>query len=231
VELTAEQIRVLGCLIEKEATTSDQYPLSSKALTVACNQKSSRDPVVDYPLSQVDDVMLDLRAEKLARTVHAAGQRTPKHKHVLDEAWGLSPPHLAVLAVLMLRGPNTISELRSRTERYIGFESDDDVAAALRSLSALDPPMTADVGRASGQRETRYVHCLGDVVTTSLDPTTLLGDDISPSGSPAGDAPSTTIDLLRAEVDELRAELAQLREQLSRLNDSLGEPTMDRSAP
>src|SRR5690606_23673232 len=98
MELTPEEIRVLGCLVEKEATTPDNYPLSTNALVGACNQTTSRDPIVQYSERDVDQVMLSLREQGLARTVRGGGQRVHKHRHVLDEAWGLDGAELAVLS-------------------------------------------------------------------------------------------------------------------------------------
>ena len=135
MQLTAEEIRVLGCLIEKAATTPDQYPLSTNALVNACNQKSSREPVVNYSERVVTEALLLLRPAGLARTVTGGG-RVVKHRHVLDEVWGLDPRQLAVLAVLALRGPQTPGELRTRTERYVGFGSLTEVDDVLRSLAA-----------------------------------------------------------------------------------------------
>src|SRR5688572_4436261 len=117
MELTPEEIRVLGCLVEKEATTPDNYPLSSNALVNACNQTTNRDPVVDYSEREVDQVMISLREQGLARTVRGDGQRVHKHKHVLGEAIGVDRRALALLSVLMLRGAQTAAELRIRTER------------------------------------------------------------------------------------------------------------------
>lgn len=160
MELSVEEIRVLGCLLEKAATTPDNYPLSTNALTNACNQKSSRDPVVDYVDRTVTETMLLLRPAGLARTVTGGG-RVEKHRHTLDEAWELSEPQLAVLAVLMLRGPNSSGELKTRTERYVGFASPADVETVLQSLAERSEPLVANMGRASGQSQDRWMHLVG----------------------------------------------------------------------
>lgn len=159
MELTAEELRVLGALIEKEATTPDQYPLSTNALTNACNQKTSRDPVVSYDQRTVSETMLLLRPAGLARTIISG--RTEKHRHVLDEALGLDRGELAVLAVLMLRGAQTPGELRTRTERAHGFASADDVEAVLQGLAARDVPIVRNLGRGPGQSQDRWQHLLG----------------------------------------------------------------------
>lgn len=158
MEYTAEEIRILGVLIEKEATTPDQYPLSTNALTNACNQKTSRDPVVDYGQRTVADTMLLLRPAGLARTVIAG--RTEKHRHVLDEAWGLDPAALAVLGVLMLRGAQSPGELRTRTERAYGFASLDAVEEVLDRLAVANPPFVRNLGRGAGQSQDRWTHLL-----------------------------------------------------------------------
>ena len=150
MELTAEEIRVLGVLVEKEATTPEQYPLSTNALTTACNQKTSREPVVSYDQRTVSQTMLLLRPAGLARTVISG--RTEKHRHVLHEAWNLDHAELAVLAVLMLRGAQSPGELRSRTERAHGFASLDEVHDVLDSLAARDEPLVGNIGR--GRPET-----------------------------------------------------------------------------
>lgn len=212
MELTEEQVRVLGCLVEKQATTPEHYPLTTNALTLACNQKNNRDPVVIYPDRLVDQVMLELREAGLARTVHAAGARVPKHKHVLDEAWGLSPEQLAVLAVLLLRGPNTVHELLVRTERYVALPDDDAVAAVVASLTRLEPPLVVELPRQAGQREARFTHLL-------------LGTPAEGSGepAPAAEPASPRHDPLADEVAELRARLADLEHRFEELLLELGE--------
>ncbi len=165
MQLTAEEIRVLGALVEKEATTPDQYPLSTNALTNACNQKSSRDPVVSYDQRLVAETMLLLRPAGLARTVISG--RTEKHRHVLDEALGLERGELAVVAVLMLRGPQAPGELRTRTERAHGFDSVEEVEATLAALAARAEPLTRNLGRGPGQSQDRWTHLLGGPVASS----------------------------------------------------------------
>lgn len=167
MELTAEQVRVLGCLIEKQATTPDHYPLSTNALVNACNQKSNREPVTDYSERTVMDAALHVRQKGLAR-MNSSG-RADKHRHILGDALGLDSDELAVLAVMMLRGPQSVGELRTRTERYptshgSGFESTDDVEAVLVQLSDRLDPLVANIGRASGQSHDRWAHLLGEGV-------------------------------------------------------------------
>lgn len=246
MELSAAEIRVLGSLVEKERTTPDQYPLSTNALRSACNQKTARDPVVAFSATDVDQTMLSLRTQKLARTVHGAGARTPKHRHVLDEAWGLGDAELALLAVLMLRGPQTPGELKGRAERMYAFEDLGEVGATLRRLAERDDPFVADQGRAPGQKETRWTHLLGDgeppapaayaapATPASSSPTSSYG---SSYGSPSRPAPQPMIvpepeeiappdenrvTELEEEVQSLRSDLELLREQFDNLCSQLG---------
>ncbi len=161
--LTDEELRVLACLIEKAHTTPDQYPLSSNALTTACNQKSSRDPVVDYPTKLVDETLQLLRDGGWVRMIRASGNRTFKHRHIIDEALGLDTPQQAVLAVLALRGPQSPGELKTRTERYHPFEDVADVERTLFSLRERDRPLVHDIGRQPGQSQDRWIQLLGPV--------------------------------------------------------------------
>ncbi len=167
MELTAEEVRVLGCLIEKQATTPEHAPLSTNALVTACNQKSNRDPVTDYSERTVMDAMLLVRQKGLAR-MNSSG-RTDKHRHILEDALGLDRDQLALLAVLMLRGPQSAGELKTRTERYptsqgTGFESIDDVEAVLAQLAEGLDPFVANIGRAPGQSQDRWAYLLGEGV-------------------------------------------------------------------
>ena len=223
-DLTAEELRVLGCLIEKQATTPDNYPLSSNALMAACNQSTSRDPVVDYSERVVDATMLSLRDRGLARTVRGDGQRVHKHRHIADEAWSLQGLPLALVSVLMLRGAQTVAELRTRTERYLGAKSDDaDVDAALHRLAERDPPFVQLLTRRLGEREARWIHLLGEVAPT----------DDAPAGAPRARmadrdarerAPDITdrVRVLETRVDEVTARLDALTARFDALVSDLG---------
>lgn len=144
MQLTAQELRVLGCLIEKQMTTPDVYPMTLNSLVTACNQTTNREPVVDYLPGTVTEALDGLRTDhKLARVVHSgAGSRVDKYKHVLDERLGLTPPEVAVMSVLMLRGPQTLGEIKIRTERSHGFPSLEDVDRILDRLS--DPTIGVD---------------------------------------------------------------------------------------
>ena len=138
LDLSGEEARVLGCLIEKQATTPDSYPLTLNALRNACNQSTSRDPVVSYADHDVDTALTSLRERGLTRTVHSPSNRVTKYRHIAAEALQLDPAELALISVLMLRGPQTLGELKSRSERQHHFGSTDDVAAAVSGLAS--PP-------------------------------------------------------------------------------------------
>jgi uncharacterized protein YceH (UPF0502 family) len=208
MELTPTQIRVLGCLVEKEATTPEHYPLSSNALVQACNQKNNRDPLTSCTEREIDAVLLELRQLGLVRTVHAANARVPKHRHVLDEAWGLTRGQLAVLAVLMLRGPNTVNELATRTERYGAPSDHDGVRAVLDQLAALDPPMVVELPRQAGQRETRFTHRLLDDEAPAVGAVSEVERAIPMHDTPQ--AADDDVAALRAEIDDLRSRFDEL---------------------
>lgn len=206
MELTAEEVRVLGCLIEKEATTPDQYPLSTNGLVNACNQKSNRDPIVAYSERQVVDAMLLIRQAGLART-NASG-RADKHRHILPDALGLDRDQLALLAIMLLRGPQSAGELKTRTERYptsqgAGFESPDDIESILAAMADRPDPLVTNIGRGSGQSQDRWAHLLGDTVP----------DVDSVTSSSVGEVVDRGPTLLQR-VEELEARLARLESAL-----------------
>lgn len=159
MDLTFEEVRVLGCLVEKSANTPEHYPLTSNSLTAACNQKTSREPVVQFSTRLVDETIMLLRQAGLARS--NMGGRASKHRHIMDEALGLTLNQTIVLSVLMLRGPQSAGELKTRTDRAIGFDDVGDVDQVLKSLAERDDPFVRDVGRGSGQSMNRWVHLIG----------------------------------------------------------------------
>jgi acyl-CoA reductase-like NAD-dependent aldehyde dehydrogenase len=155
IELSVEEARVLGCLMEKAVTTPDNYPLSVNALINACNQSTNRDPIVSYDESTVERVLEGLRDKGVSRRVRATGQRVVKHRHVVDEALQLSVPQYSVLGVLLLRGAQTPGELKQRTERWHAFRSLDDVEETLQRLA--DRGYVRQLERRPGQKESRWV--------------------------------------------------------------------------
>ena len=223
--LDQEQTRVLGCLLEKAATTPDSYPLSTNALLNACNQSSNREPVVRYEERTVDQTLLALRELGLVRTIRGSGHRVFKHRHVVDEALGLDAGALAVLAVMMLRGPQTLAELRTRTERYGAFDDSSEIEATLAQLAERDPPFVRLLARQPGQKEPRYAQLLSGELGVSTPPAEEDRGSESeplPRATPApsvGAAPAS-----EAEVAALRAEVADLRRRFEELCERLGEP-------
>ncbi len=215
MDLTATEQRVLGCLIEKGATTPEQYPLSINALVAACNQATNRDPVVHYGESLVLETLNTLREKKLIRIVYPAHARVTKYRQVLDETAALSAPEMAVLAVLLLRGPQTANELSARTERYTDLSDMGGVKGVLDRLADRPDPLVRHLGRRTGQREDRYTHLLGDRPEEAA-PDIADGEDPAPISGPGHDN-SARFDALEAETANLRREFEQLRELVNRM--------------
>jgi uncharacterized protein len=161
--LTPEELRVVACLVEKQLTTPDSYPLTENAVVAACNQLSNRNPVVAYDNNTVRVTLTALRQRGLARVVHTPGARVPKHKHIIDEALGLSKGEVSLLTVLALRGPQTVGELRTRTERMHDF-SLTGVEETLEALATRAEPLVTRLERQPGQKEARYAQLLGGPV-------------------------------------------------------------------
>ncbi len=212
IELTAPQARVLGCLIEKRATTPETYPLTLKALVTACNQSSSRFPVVEYDAQLVETTALALKSKGLVRVVHPAhGERATRYRHVVDEALGLDEAELAVIGVLLLRGAQTVAELRTRTERLHAFAGPGEVEAVLGSLAARSTPMVAHLERQVGQKESRWLQML------EADPEGRAAAIPSSGGAAAR---SARVDVDR--VEQLEGRVAALEALVARLLDELG---------
>ena len=208
MQLSSMEIRVLGCLIEKEMTTPDYYPMTINALQAACNQKSNRSPVVDYTEAEVVEAVDGLREHGLARTVHGKGDRALKYRHVAADLLGLAPAEAAVLAVLLLRGPQTVGEIRTRTGRYVELANLAEVVEQLRTLEEAETPLAEMLPRRPGEKESRFRHLLG--AATPAD--TLPSSSVSASDD-SGDA---------TRVAELERELAGLRDRVARMERELG---------
>jgi uncharacterized protein YceH (UPF0502 family) len=198
VDVTPEEVRVLGALVEKQRTTPDQYPLSLNALRLACNQSTNRDPVVEFDEPTIRQALERLARRRWVRLASGAGSRATKYRQLFDEALGLSGAEVSVLAVLMLRGAQTPGELRSRTERLHRFEGQHDLAETIERLAERDLVIRLD--RRPGQKEERYAH--------------LLADDEPEGATPdAEPRPSS----LEERVSRVETELAALREVVERL--------------
>jgi uncharacterized protein len=225
MELSPEEARVLACLIEKEATVPDSYPLTLNALRLACNQASNRDPIVAYDDRTVEAALLSLKSMGLVRFVHPShGGRTIRYRHVAGDRWHLEPDELAVLSVLVLRGPQTVGEVRSRAERQLNSD-DAKVEEILDTLAARSPePLATRLGRRAGEKEVRWAHLLGEDQRREADQS-IVEDDVteplraSPPASPA-----------RASNTDLAREVAELWSRVERLERRLGL-TEDLSSP
>jgi len=215
-ELTAPEQRVLGCLLEKRWTTPDQYPLSLNALRLACNQSTNRDPVTDYDEETVRDAAQRLTKYGLARLASYHGSRAIKYRHLAEEALNLDKPQLAVLAVLLLRGPQTPGELKGRTERMHQFASLEEIEGVLTGL--IERGYTRRIGRRAGQKEDRFMQLLGgDAGGSSPAATGPSSDGAAAAGPPPVLAATPSIE---ARVTALETEVRELRERLARVSGS-----------
>lgn len=227
--LTDTEARVLGSLMEKRRTTPDVYPMTLKAVTTACNQSTSRDPVVDYDERLVENTLGDLKAKGLIRMVHpGAGERSTKFRHVADEALGLDDAATAVLCVLLLRGPQTAAELKARTERIHRFDSTGQTEAALQDLADHDRHLAVQLERLAGHKERRWQQLLTDSAAPLGKATDQAESAPSSAPSPAP-APAPTIHDLEARMASMEHRLDQLIEALGDLVD-LAPPADDTPA-
>ncbi|HUQ40272.1 MAG TPA: DUF480 domain-containing protein [Acidimicrobiales bacterium] len=203
MQLTPVQARVVGSLIEKELATPDNYPLSMNALLLACNQATARHPVMQLDEPTVSNALANLRAEQLVRIVYSRSNRVDKWRHALDEALAIERPALALLAVLMLRGPQTTAELRTRTERLNPFADVAELEDELRRLAGRPEPLAARLERQPGHKEPRWAQLL-------------TGPPPSPEEweSSAGRDPVATGPGTAARLDALEARVAALEERL-----------------
>src|SRR5271166_386126 len=209
--LTEIETRVLGALIEKDITTPDYYPLSINALVNACNQKNNRDPVMTLDEDSVSGALASLQGKRLAGPASGADGRVTKYEHRLQEVFNFDRREIAIVCVLLLRGPQTPGELRSRTDRMYRFEALEDVVSALERLAQREPPLAAVLPRQPGTKESRYMHLFsGEAPPTSY---------VAREPSPASDLPnSPTIDriaLLEGEVAALKTEISDIQQQLT----------------
>jgi uncharacterized protein len=213
-DLDAAEVRVLGCLLEKQQTTPDAYPLTLNSLRLACNQSTNREPVVDYDEATVREAAQSLGRRGWARLASYHGSRAAKYRHMLDEALGLAPDERAVLCVLMLRGPQTLGELKQRTERMHAFADLASVEDALERIT--DRELGRWLDRRPGQKEARYTHLLEEEPS---DADGAVTQPVAPTEAPPAirsDDHGDEVARLREEVAALREEVAALREQLLR---------------
>ncbi len=213
MNLTLNETRVIGCLLEKEIATPDQYPLSLNALANACNQKSNRDPVLDLTETAVQETVDGLIKKFLVSRASGYGSRVTKYQHrFCNTEFGelkLSPQAVALVCELLLRGPQTPGELRTRAERLCKFTDVAEVEAELDKLMAREPPLVAKLPREPGKRESRYVHLFSGGQPVTHGPETAAGE--------AAGTDRERIEALENLVAELRSQLDELREKVERL--------------
>ena len=196
--LNDTEVRVLGALIEKEITTPDYYPLSLNALVAACNQSSNRNPVAHYDEDTVGRAADTLREKRLVHLVDRGESRVTKYRHVLYEAMNMGRPTIAVMCVLMLRGPQTVGEIRTRCIRLYDFSSLEDVETTLNSLMTGESPLIVRLPRQSGQKEVRYAHLMsGEVQSAETEP----------------EIEVDRIGKLEREIEDLKKQFEQFRKQ------------------
>ena len=203
MDADAVEVRILGCLVEKQRTTPDQYPLSLNALRLACNQATNREPVVDYDEATIRAALERLSRRGWVRLASGPGSRVAKYRHLLDDALGRVPSQLALLAVLMLRGPQTPGELKQRVERLYPYGSIDDVEKALEALAEHE--LTEKLPRRPGQSQDRWRQLIGGEE-----------EDAQPERSTDGESVYQT-------QTPLEERVARLEEQVAELQRALGE--------
>lgn len=217
--LTPIEARVLGSLIEKEITTPEYYPLSLNALTNACNQKSNRDPAMHLEEHEVRKALNHLEFQTLVRSVSASDSRVTKYEHRLQDAFNFYRPEIAILCELLLRGPQTPGELRTRASRMHAFEDLESVHSALQRLTRREPPLVTILPRQSGTKEARYAHLLGDSPPTA----SAASEHVAPlptapheSDAEVVSSSSTRrIESMAVEIAELRTQIADLQSQFA----------------
>ena len=203
--LDAIEARILGCLIEKEATTPEVYPLTENAVVVACNQKNNRDPVMELEAGEVGHALRAMTDRGLVRAVH--GARAQRYEHRFATYWSVTARQQALLAVMLLRGPQTLAELHARIERLTAPADLEDIRLALERLAHRAPALVVNLGRGAGQREDRFMHLLcGPVSAASIAST---ADDAS--ASPRRGALEARVEALEAALEALRREVEALR--------------------
>jgi uncharacterized protein len=212
IDLDPVQQRVIGSLLEKERTVPDTYPMTVNGLRTACNQASGRDPIMQLSELEVTTALTELRAMGLTRVIHPShGARQPKYRQVLDEVLRLDDGERAVLTLLLLRGPQTPGELRSRSERLHPFGGLAEVESALAGLAGRGVALVRELPRQPGQKEARWIH--------------LLGEPPVVGATPARASAAEALQVLRTENDELRRRLAEVESERDRLRQELDELT------
>lgn len=202
--LTETEARIVGALVEKQLTTPEYYPLTMNALVAACNQKTNREPVVAYTEEMVTSALENLRDRNLVYVFYGSTSRVPKYKHMLPQVYELEPPEVAIICVLMLRGAQTLGELRERTGRLYEFSGLGEVNETLDNLMRREEPLVVKLERQAGQKEARFAHLLSGEVTSYQPPE---------KSSPRGSANNEQIENLEREMENLRSEFNLFRQE------------------
>ncbi|HUQ34072.1 MAG TPA: YceH family protein [Pyrinomonadaceae bacterium] len=209
--LNEVEVRVLGSLVEKQITTPEYYPLTLNALTNACNQKSNRDPAVSYNEAAVTEAIESLREKNLVYVFYGSTSRVPKYKHMMPEVLRIDEREVALLCVLMLRGPQTVGELKERAGRLAEFASLGEVEEALSSLGSKETePLVVKLPRRPGQKEARYAHLLAGEVSIDYS----VEEGSSESKPASNRSAGGKLEKLEGEVEALKAEVTELRQRL-----------------
>ena len=214
--LNEVEVRVVGALVEKQVTTPEYYPLTLNALVNACNQISNRDPVVAYDEQTVARAVESLRAKNLVYVFYGSDSRVPKYKHMLANIHSLSPPEVAAMCVLMLRGPQTVGEVRGRTGRLYTFSDLAQVESTLEELARREEPLVVKLPRQPGRKEARYAHLLAgapEVDESRPEPRVEPAVREARAENERLARLESEVETLRAEVDELRRQLEEFRKQ------------------
>ena len=213
--LTIVEARVLGALVEKEVTTPDYYPLSLNALMNACNQKSNREPTMDLDEDEIRQALHGLEEKRLAGRARSDG-RVTKYEHWLQEAFNFTRGEIAAICVLLLRGPQTLGEIRGRSDRLFHFEELSDVQATLQKLMDREPPLVKVLPRQPGTKEARYAHLFsGDVATFEVAAT-------SASATGPASARDERVAVLEEQVAALQSDVSEMKQQIEKLIRVLG---------
>jgi uncharacterized protein len=205
IMLSETEIRILGCLIEKEMTTPEYYPLSLNSLTNACNQKSNRNPVVSYDEAAVSEGLDSLQEKGLARKTLTGGSRVSKYLHTILDKFDLSRQELAVICELMVRGPQTVGEIRTRADRISAFKDLEEVDDVLKTLMEYDPPLVIKLPKEPGRKEPRYMHLFSGNVAQDFSAEPAEKSVLQASAH-------ERISRLEEEASELRTELEELKQ-------------------
>jgi uncharacterized protein len=205
--LSAIEARIVGCLIEKEATTPEQYPLTLNAIQLACNQKTNREPLMELSLGEVGHCMRQMDGRNLVRSQH--GARAERFEHRFNTLFSLTKQQQALLCIMMLRGPQTVSELMTRTERLASFADLDDIKHTLERLSQRENALIERIPRASGQREDRYMHLLCGPLDYSQLPS-----------AKTNTAAASNSNALEERIAQLEVRLATVEQELQALQNS-----------